>query len=63
LNDHFSPKAHRFRCGRSGLVEFHAPEGFDLEALRAEVVDIALFVTKSSLARDIEDRIPDSRFR
>jgi hypothetical protein len=27
------------------------------------VVDIALFVTKSSLTRHIEERIPDSGFR
>ena len=59
LNDRLSPKAHRIRCGRNGvLVEFNARDRFDLEALRAEVVDIALFVTKSSLTRHIEERIP-----
>ena len=59
MNDRLSPKAHRIRCGRNGvLVEFNARDRFDLEALRAEVVDIALFVAmKSSLTRHIEERI------
>jgi hypothetical protein len=64
LNDHLPPKAHRLRCGRNGfLVEFRARDGFDLEALRAEVVDIALLVAKPSLTRYIQERIRDSRFR